>query len=66
LRLFLILEVIECLSDTDETIQRITLDVLYAMTNPANVTLVTEQLLEHLLNCTDKYFKEVCCAIVIG
>lgn len=51
-------EVIECLGDTDETIQRITLDVLYAMTNPANVSIVTEQLLEHLLNCTDKYFKE--------
>eukprot|EP01125_Pyxidicula_operculata_P002378 TRINITY_DN12256_c0_g1_i1.p1 TRINITY_DN12256_c0_g1~~TRINITY_DN12256_c0_g1_i1.p1 ORF type:complete len:1205 (-),score=382.26 TRINITY_DN12256_c0_g1_i1:22-3636(-) len=41
-------EVIDCLNNPDETIQRKTLDLLYTMTNAQNVTVITEKLLEFL------------------
>eukprot|EP01127_Copromyxa_protea_P006693 TRINITY_DN16695_c0_g1_i1.p1 TRINITY_DN16695_c0_g1~~TRINITY_DN16695_c0_g1_i1.p1 ORF type:complete len:1212 (-),score=327.62 TRINITY_DN16695_c0_g1_i1:36-3392(-) len=50
--------VIECLNDPDETIQRMTLELLYTMTNPANVTVVAEKLLENLCTQTDKFLRE--------
>jgi hypothetical protein len=51
--------VIECLGDPDETIQRMTLELLYTMTNPANVTVVAEKLLENLCTQADKFLREV-------
>lgn len=50
--------VIECLNDPDETIQRMTLELLYTMTNPANVTVVAEKLLENLGTQADKFLRE--------
>jgi len=50
--------VIECLDDPDETIQRMTLEILYTMTNHANVNVVSEKLLEHLHHQSDKHLRE--------
>lgn len=52
------LSVIECLEDRDETLQRRTLDLLYKMTNPMNVTFITEKLLGFLRGTTDVFLKK--------
>lgn len=52
------LAVIECLEDTDETLQRRTLDLLYKMTNPMNVQFITEKLLHFLKGTTDEFLKQ--------
>jgi len=52
------LAVIECLEDTDETLQRKTLDLLYRMTNPVNVEFITEKLLQFLKGTTDPFLKK--------
>eukprot|EP00457_Paulinella_chromatophora_P000644 gb/GEZN01000644.1/.p1 GENE.gb/GEZN01000644.1/~~gb/GEZN01000644.1/.p1 ORF type:complete len:1245 (-),score=250.73 gb/GEZN01000644.1/:124-3858(-) len=51
------LTVIDCLEDPDETLRRKTLDLLYRMTNGANVKLVVEKLLISLEQATDLYLK---------
>lgn len=51
------MSVIECLEDRDETLQRRTLDLLYKMTNPANVQFITEKLLDFLRGTTDSFLK---------
>ena len=40
--------VIDCLEDNDDTMRRRTLDLLYRMTNPVNVEVITSKLVEHL------------------
>lgn len=57
---------IECLTDSDETIQRVTLELLYTMTNPANVTVVAEKLLENLCVQTDKFLREVITSLCVS
>lgn len=52
------MSVIECLEDTDETLQRRTLDLLYKMTNPMNVQFITEKLLHFLKGTTDEFLKK--------
>mmetsp|Transcript_3426 Transcript_3426/g.5283 ORF Transcript_3426/g.5283 Transcript_3426/m.5283 type:complete len:1070 (-) Transcript_3426:374-3583(-) len=52
------LAVIECLEDTDETLQRKTLDLLYRMTNPVNVEFITDRLLTFLKDTTDPYLRQ--------
>uniref|UniRef100_A0A7S3VAQ8 AP-4 complex subunit epsilon-1 C-terminal domain-containing protein n=1 Tax=Chaetoceros debilis TaxID=122233 RepID=A0A7S3VAQ8_9STRA len=52
------MSVIECLEDRDETLQRRTLDLLYKMTNPVNVTFIAEKLLHFLKGTTDSFLKE--------
>ncbi|XP_003382933.2 PREDICTED: AP-4 complex subunit epsilon-like [Amphimedon queenslandica] len=49
--------VIECLDDPDETLKRKTLDLLYKMTNPSNVTVITEKLIAYLRKTTDEFIK---------
>lgn len=51
--------VMDCLEDTDETLQRKTLDLLYRMTNPINVEFITEKMLEFLRGTTDMFLKNV-------
>ena len=50
--------VIECLEDTDETIQRKTLDLLYKMTNPVNVEFVVDKLLLFIRTSQDLYLRK--------
>ena len=46
-------------ADTDETLQRKTLDLLYRMTNPVNVEFISEKLIEFLSGTTDLFLKRV-------
>jgi AP-4 complex subunit epsilon-1 len=50
--------VIECLEDRDETLKRRTLDLLYKMTNSANVQFITEKMLQFLRNTMDNFLKK--------
>lgn len=50
--------VMDCLEDTDETLQRKTLDLLYRMTNPVNVEFITEKLLDFLNQTTDLFLQK--------
>ncbi len=56
--------VLDCLEDTDETLQRKTLDLLYRMTNPVNVEFITDKLLDFLRGTTDMFLKQVLTARV--
>lgn len=49
--------VIDCLEDPDETLKRKTLDLLFRMTNAANVEFIVEKLLVFLESATDEHFK---------
>lgn len=40
--------VIDCLEDTDETLRRKTMELLYSMTNPQNVVFIVGKLLDSL------------------
>jgi AP-4 complex subunit epsilon-1 len=40
------LALVECLEDPDETLQKKTLDLLFAMTNSRNVVSITEKMLK--------------------
>eukprot|EP00051_Salpingoeca_urceolata_P028400 m.486657 g.486657 ORF g.486657 m.486657 type:complete len:1260 (-) comp24542_c0_seq1:51-3830(-) len=52
------LVVIDCLDDPDETLKRKTLDLLCKMTNPANVTVITEKLISYLSSTVDRYLRK--------
>lgn len=51
------MHVIHCLEDPDESIQRKTLTLLYKMTNPRNVMIVADKLLEYLNKSSDVYLR---------
>ena len=51
------LAVMDCLEDSDETLQRKTLDLLYRMTNPVNVEFIAEKLIVFLSTTTDLFLK---------
>ncbi|CEM22902.1 unnamed protein product [Vitrella brassicaformis CCMP3155] len=51
------LVVVDCLEDPDETLKRKTLDLLFKMTNPQNVTVVVEKLLFHLKASSDQHLR---------
>ncbi|KAL5469365.1 hypothetical protein EMCRGX_G030615 [Ephydatia muelleri] len=51
------LVVIDCLDDVDETLKRKTLDLLFKMTNPRNVTTISEKLISYLRTTTDDYIR---------
>jgi AP-4 complex subunit epsilon-1 len=51
------LVVIDCLEDPDETLKRKTLDLLYSMTNPQNVTVIVSKLTQYLQSATDQYLR---------
>eukprot|EP01138_Halocafeteria_seosinensis_P011248 gb/GECG01011490.1/.p1 GENE.gb/GECG01011490.1/~~gb/GECG01011490.1/.p1 ORF type:complete len:1111 (+),score=162.69 gb/GECG01011490.1/:1-3333(+) len=51
------LTVIDCLQDTDDTLKRRTLDLLYQMVNPVNVEVIIDKLLEHLDASDDSYLR---------
>lgn len=51
------LAVMDCLEDSDETLQRKTLDLLYRMTNPINVEFIAEKLIVFLSTTTDLFLK---------
>lgn len=49
--------VIDCLDDPDETLKRKTLDLLFKMTNPTNVTVIAEKLITYLRQTNDEYIR---------
>eukprot|EP00001_Collodictyon_triciliatum_P016755 03141_5 len=49
--------VIDSLEDPDETLKRKTLDLLFKMTNPANVTFVVSRLIKYLRSTIDVYLR---------
>jgi AP-4 complex subunit epsilon-1 len=49
--------VIDCLEDTDETLKRKTLDLLFKMTNAVNVEFIVDKLLASLASATDDHFR---------
>lgn len=51
------LTVIDCLQDSDETLKRRTLDLLYQMVNPVNVEVIIDKLLEHLDAAQDSFLR---------
>eukprot|EP00922_Rhytidocystis_sp_ex-Travisia-forbesii_P059312 GHVS01087943.1.p1 GENE.GHVS01087943.1~~GHVS01087943.1.p1 ORF type:complete len:1048 (-),score=161.32 GHVS01087943.1:328-3471(-) len=51
------LVVVDCLEDPDETLKRKTLDLLYQMTNPKNVTVVVDKLSFHLKTSVDQHLR---------
>ena len=38
--------VLDCLEDRDETLQKMTLELLYSMTTPRNVVIITEKMIK--------------------
>lgn len=52
------LVVIDCLDDPDETLKRKTLELLCKMTNPVNVTVITEKLVAYTKNSVDPYLRK--------
>lgn len=50
--------VIDCLQDADEMLQRKTLDLLFKMTNPANVEFIVDQMNTFLRSTTDPKFRK--------
>jgi AP-4 complex subunit epsilon-1 len=50
--------VIDCLQDADEMLQRKTLDLLFKMTNPANVEFIVDQMSTFLKSTTDPKFRK--------
>eukprot|EP01087_Luapelamoeba_hula_P021168 TRINITY_DN7349_c0_g1_i1.p1 TRINITY_DN7349_c0_g1~~TRINITY_DN7349_c0_g1_i1.p1 ORF type:complete len:1259 (-),score=225.82 TRINITY_DN7349_c0_g1_i1:38-3778(-) len=52
------LHVVQCLQDPDESLQYKTLDLLYKMTNPLNVEVVVERLIDHLNRCPDSHLRQ--------
>lgn len=52
------MSVMDCLEDSDETLQRKTLDLLYRMTNPVNVEFIADKLLVFLRGTTDLFLKQ--------
>eukprot|EP00455_Lapot_gusevi_P047326 TRINITY_DN637_c0_g3_i4.p1 TRINITY_DN637_c0_g3~~TRINITY_DN637_c0_g3_i4.p1 ORF type:complete len:1210 (-),score=506.44 TRINITY_DN637_c0_g3_i4:151-3717(-) len=51
------LVVIDCLEDPDETLKRKTLDLLFRITNPANVVIIVEKLMSFLRQTQDVYLR---------
>ena len=49
--------VIDCLEDSDETLKRKTLELLFKMTNSVNVEFIVDKLLFFLSSATDDHFK---------
>jgi AP-4 complex subunit epsilon-1 len=50
--------VIDCLQDADEMLQRKTLDLLFKMTNPANVEFIVDQMSIFLKSTSDPKFRK--------
>lgn len=46
------------MDDPDETLKRKTLELLCKMTNPANVTVITERLVTYLKSSVDPYLRK--------
>ena len=50
--------VIDCLDDPDDTLKRKTLELLCKMTNPGNVIVITDKLVEYVKSSVDPYLRK--------
>ena len=50
--------IVDCLQSNDETLKRITLDLLYKMTNETNLEVIADKLVHYLKTTTNKDFKQ--------
>jgi len=50
--------VVDCLDDSDETLKRKTLDLLYKMTTPGNVVFIAGKLMDSLEGSNDPFLRE--------
>jgi AP-4 complex subunit epsilon-1 len=50
--------VVDCLESKDETLKKLTLDLLYKITNSNNIEVISKKMLATLHSSTDPYFRQ--------
>lgn len=50
--------VVDCLESKDETLKKLTLDLLYKITNGNNIEVITKRMLDALHGSIDPHFRQ--------